>query len=66
MVTLLLYPVTMENSDRHQVFNNLMEFKWSSAFDRLTGSKNIPLNSIKKYLDIEDWNAYLMEKKMKK
>ena len=49
------------NPIRAGITQKLEEFAWSSARDHMLGIKSIPLSSIKKYLEIEDWKAYLSE-----
>ena len=49
------------NPIRANLVSDLEDYYWSSAYTRLTGDESIKLNSIKEYLEIDDWLSYLKE-----
>ena len=49
------------NPIRARISSDFKDYSWCSAYSRLRGDKTIPLNSIKRYLEIDDWEAYLKE-----
>lgn len=49
------------NPIRAQMVNSLQDYYWNSAYIRLTENPWIKLNSLQKYFEINDWNAYLNE-----
>jgi putative transposase len=49
------------NPIRSNIVADLEDYYWSSAYTRLTGNIGIKLNSIREYLEIDDWKAYLQE-----
>ena len=49
------------NPIRAGISSHLKDYIWCSAYSRLCNDKTIPLNSIKRYLEIDNWEEYLKE-----
>ncbi|MFM7024215.1 MAG: transposase [Flavobacteriales bacterium] len=49
------------NPLRARMAKKIESYNWTSAKMRITGKGKIPLDSIRNYLEIDDWQDYLME-----